>query len=189
MRVERLEVRVQVLLAVLGVDELVESVAAVVVVVLVLDAQRVRVYERSPRQRQLAPSPVEVDRLAVQLQQVDALPPEVQHQVIAAALVERDRDGAAVGGGALGQVERELVVAVGDTLCPRRGVALGEDVAFLGEDRLGHGVPRFSIDGGWPAKATAPCPQRQAGRSCPAFVTRGTIGQAQPEVSRFHAQQ
>ena len=143
MRVERLEVRVQVLLAVLRVDELVESVAAVVVVVLVLDPQRVRVRQRCAGQRQLAPPPLEVDRLAVQLQQVDALPPEVQHQVIAAALIERDRDSAPVCGGALGQVERELVAAVGDALRPGRGVGLGEDVAFLGEDGLGHGVPRF----------------------------------------------
>ena len=144
MRIERLEVRVQVLLAVLGVDELVKAVAAVVVLVLVLDAECVRGCERRAGQGELAPQPLEAARLAVQLQQVDPLPAEVERQVVAAALVERDRYHTAIGGGALRQVERQFVAGVGDALGPCLGVGLGEDVVFLGGDGLGHGVPRFS---------------------------------------------
>ena len=160
--VVRLEVGVEVLAAVLGVDELVEAVAGVVVVVLVDDLHRVLGGEGVGRQRQPVLGLVRLDGRAVHLEGLDAAPGVVEEDVAVTTTTpgEREANGdvAAVALGAGGEVEVEVVGDVAHALGARDGLLLGQAVAhgdglgshrYLSEQRngghVGEGAPIPSI--------------------------------------------
>ena len=148
--VVRLEVGVEVLAAVLGVDELVEAVAGVVVVVLVDDPHRVLGREGVTRQRQPELRLVGLDLRAVDLEALDAAAGVVEEDIAVATISpgegESDHDVAAVALGAAGEVEVEIVGDVAhalgarDRLLLRQAVAHGDGLGshrYLSEQRNG----------------------------------------------------
>ena len=131
--VVRLEVAVEVLAAVLGVDELVEAVAGVVVLVLVAHAHDVARLQRQGGHGDAVLAGRALDLLAVDVDALDAAPAVVEEDargsVIAGGVVEADRHVAAVGGRARDQVEVDLVADAGNKPRAGYGLVLAEDIA------------------------------------------------------------
>ena len=128
-----LEVGVEVLLAVLRIDELVEAVAGVVVLVLVADPDGVLAGEQVSRQHEPVAVPLRVVHgRAVDLEADDLVAGVVDERAVRGSggiEGEADRRFASVALGALREVEREVVGDVGDDSGARFGIGLGEDVA------------------------------------------------------------
>jgi hypothetical protein len=99
-----LEVGVEVLLAVFGIDELVETVAFVVVVVLVHHANNVFRGEMSPGQPEAIAIPGRgINNVAVDLQPFNRLAAEVQEQVALTGILKGERAIASVRFGTPGE--------------------------------------------------------------------------------------
>src|SRR6188508_137225 len=100
-----LEVRVDVLLAVLWIDEAMEAVTGSVVVVLVNDVDGVVVGEQPAWQGQPKAIPLRLCLAAVDFQQVDRSTAEIKKDRAFAFAGEADRDVAAIRGAAGSYVE------------------------------------------------------------------------------------
>jgi hypothetical protein len=136
-----LEVGVEVLFAVLGIDELVQAVAGVVVLVFVVDVDTVALgQQRVGRDGEAVARPGGgSDRASVDLELADRLAAEVEEGRVRRGEVELDGDGALVGGGAAGEGKIEGVGDVGHGGGARLGLDLGEHIASTGRGRRGGG--------------------------------------------------
>ena len=124
-----LEVGVGVLLAVLGIDEVMEAVTSRVVVVDVDDMNGHIRRDDVGRQDEPVAVPVGRDGRAVDLQQLDLSAAEVEEDGAAAGGGEADGRVAAIGGLAGEDVEGEVVVRLADAGCALPRLGLGQDIA------------------------------------------------------------
>ena len=131
----RLEVGVDVLLAVLWIDEAMEAVAGRVVVVLVLDPDgHVRGHQPGGQGQPIA-VPLGLNLASVDLEPLDGAAAEIEEERAIALGGERDRHVAAIRRATGDQVELDLVVGFTDASCTIGSFLLRQHVARLSRQR------------------------------------------------------
>ncbi len=148
---ERLEVRVAVLLPVLGIDETMEPVPGRVEPALVSDSQRHARLEQGGREQDAVPSSVRTRRSTIDGEAADRPAPEVDEERLA-GVGEREPERAITPVALIAgpKLEDQVVADVGDARGAVPRFLVGEDVAGggLGQHRLGHGASGAGKDDG-----------------------------------------
>ena len=185
-RLVRLEVGVDVLGAVLRVDEAMEAIAGLVIVVDIVDLEHHRAAQQVAGQGQPIAGPVGLEPWPLSSRRSIDPPRKSRKSGPLPVVLKRTVDVAAIGGITGDQIEANVISDVGDTVGPLGGLDLGQHVARgrltgrscnLRQDDLLHSTaPPWA--GGGPSGSVSPARPRRAIPFCLSTTGEPAAGQA-----------